>query len=467
MDFATAGTRYSLLSVGDGLVALIPSLMVSIAAGMIVTRVGKGGNESNSVASDMARELVGNSKALLIAVVFALAFAVIPGMPSAVFVGMALSLAVPWYFLRHALLSAEGARDAQAPVAANFHQRVEDIEAPPRIRPLIVQMSAGLSASQRGVLENISRTARNRLLEQYGVSIPKIEFRQGSNSLAHQASIYIHEVPMMGFSLLEGKQLVCQWGDQTDADHKPVFERMDEPLRGSRLYLVKDAETVALSQRGYQFESHESYLVELVVDCLLTHAKAFFSAQELSNWLTSQEALYPDVVKELQRVIPNTRLHEILLRLLSERVSILNFEAIASCLTEWSSRERDLVILSEHVRMALAPQICHAVSHEGVVHGYVISPELEATVRQALRQTATGSYLDLDDETRNALIRHIHESIPYRLASGAMPVLLAPSDCRRYVRRLYDQSITWLQVLSFSEVPPHVSVNVVGEVGGI
>lgn len=512
MDFATAGSRYSLLSVGDGLVALIPSLMVSIAAGMIVTRVGKGDAQSNSVASDMAKEIVGNPRALLIAVVFALAFAAIPGMPGAVFIGMACSLALPWYFLRHSLLTTDSSVEHVLPVAADFQQRVNDVEAPPRIRPLIVQLSGALAPAQKTILENICRTARNRLLEQYGVNVPKLEFRSSAQTTTHHACLYMHEVPMLNFSLREGQHLIRQWGasnptavnetteSQTAANaiatdsvmpaQAPQYgdavqsqapadvsgssdalarfiTRLEEPLRGSVLYLVHREHVADFQAAGYQLETWESYLVESLIDCLLTHAKSIFSAQELSNWLLAQESLYPDVVKELQRVLPNARLHEILLRLLSERVSILNFEAIAACLTEWASRERDLVILSEHVRMALGAQICHSASHAGVVHGYVISPELEATVRQALRQTSSGSYLDLDDETRNALIRHIHATVPFYLASGAMPVLLAPADCRRYVRRLYDQSMSWLQVISFSEVPPHVNVTVVGEVGGV
>lgn len=467
MEFSTAAARYSLLSVGDGLVALIPSLMVSIAAGMIVTRVGKGESSSNSVAADMARELVGNSKALAIAVVFALVFALIPGMPGTVFIGMAFSLALPWYFLRQSVAAADSAPvvDTSLP-AADFRKPVNDLDAPPRIRPLMVMFSSTVTPEYRQILENVCRMARNRMLEQFGVNVPRIEFRQALSAQADDVTLLIHEVPMTGFRY-EGPSMIVRRSEGGSLAVESHVTAIQEVSRGSVLYRVNPGSESLLQEAGYQLESFESYLVEVVIDCLLNNAKAFLSAQELSNWLTSQEALYPDVVKDLQRVIPNARLHEIILRLLGERVSILNFEAIASCLSEWSSRERDLVILTEHVRMVLAAQICHAHAHDGVLHGYLLSPELEGTIRQALRQTATGSYLDIDDETRNRLIRHIHETVPYYLPSGAMPVLLAPADCRRYVRRLFDQSISWLQVVSFSEVPPHVKVNVVGELGGV
>ena len=217
------------------------------------------------------------------------------------------------------------------------------------------------------------------------------------------------------------------------------------------------------SPRWVSSLSLENYLVEILIDLFLSEIKTLFSPQDLVNWLAQQEQRSPDMVKDLQRVLPNARIHEVLVRLLGERVSIRNFDTIASTLIDWAARERDLVILSEHVRIALGAQICHAHAQDGVLHGYVVSPELENVIRQTLRQTATGSYLDIDDERRNQLIQMIYEKVPYYLENGCTPVLFTPGDCRRYMRRVYDQSITWLQVISFSEVPPHVQVNVAGE----
>jgi type III secretion protein V len=185
----------------------------------------------------------------------------------------------------------------------------------------------------------------------------------------------------------------------------------------------------------------------------------FIGVQETRFLLSAMEARFPDLVKEVMRVMPTQKIGEILQRLVSEDISIRNLRAILEALVEWGQKEKDSVLLTEYVRGALKRQISYKYSAgQNMLPAYLLAPQLEETVRAAIRQTAAGSYLALDPAVARKLVESIKKAAGKGAAGAVRPVLLASMDIRRYLRKLIEGELYELQVLSYQELTPEVNI---------
>jgi len=192
---------------------------------------------------------------------------------------------------------------------------------------------------------------------------------------------------------------------------------------------------------------------------LRKYSPDFIGIQETKFLLTAMEARFPDLVKEAMRVMPTQKIGEILQRLVSEDISIRNLRAIMEALVEWGQKEKDSVLLTEYVRGSLKRHISHKYSAgRNMLPAYLLAPKVEETVRAAIRQTSAGSYLALDPAVGKKLVDNIKKAVGKLPSSGPMPVLLASMDIRRYLRKLIEQDLYDLQVISYQELVPEVNI---------
>lgn len=185
----------------------------------------------------------------------------------------------------------------------------------------------------------------------------------------------------------------------------------------------------------------------------------FIGVQETKFLLSAMEERFPDLVKEATRVMPTQKIGEILQRLVSEDISIRDLRTILEALVEWGQKEKDSVLLTEYVRGALKRHISFKYSSgQNMLPAYLLAPNVEETVRSAVRQTSAGSYLALDPNVGKRLVDNLRKTVGVLPSTGPRPVLLASMDIRRYLRKLIEQDLHDLQVISYQELTTEVNI---------
>jgi type III secretion protein V len=183
------------------------------------------------------------------------------------------------------------------------------------------------------------------------------------------------------------------------------------------------------------------------------------SALETRLVITEVESEFPELAKEVQRVLPVHKIAEIFQRLVSEEISIRNIRAVMEALIEWGQKEKDSVLLTEYVRVALKRHISHKYSSgQNILPAYLLAPSVEDTVRGAIRQTSGGSYLALDPSVSRKLLDRIKATVGDVTMASSRPVLLTSMDIRRYMRKMIEQELYELPVLSYQELTAEVNI---------
>ena len=230
-------------------------------------------------------------------------------------------------------------------------------------------------------------------------------------------------------------------------------------LPGVHTVWVTAALRDTLDQAEVRFLDAHQVLTSHLGAVLRKYASEFIGIQETRFLMTKMEARFPELVKETLRVLPVQKIAEILQRLVSEDVSVRNLRSVLESLIEWGQKEKDSVLLTEYVRGTLKRYITHKYAGENnVLPAYVLAPRLEETIRAAVRQTSAGSYLALDPDTMRRLQQQIRQTVGEISERGQKPVLVTSMDVRRYLRKMIEQDLHELPVLSYQELTQEVNV---------
>ena len=195
------------------------------------------------------------------------------------------------------------------------------------------------------------------------------------------------------------------------------------------------------------------------------YAADFVGIQETRFLLGNMEGRFPDLVKEVQRIMPLQKITEILQRLVSEEVSIRNLRLVLEALIEWGQKEKDSVLLAEYVRTALRRYISYKDSSgQNILPAYLFAQSVEDSIRGAIRQTSAGSYLALDPAVSRKLIETIKKTVGDIAAQAQRPVLVTSMDIRRYVRKLIELDLYELPILSYQELTQEITIQPLGRI---
>ena len=420
LPLGQAVQTYSILTIGDGLVAQIPALLSAIAAGLIVTRT-TGEEQDRHLGASIARELRGHPRVPLIGGLLSVLLALVPGFPWPVFLvlGFALLGTSAWRH-RHewppvrALLARAGLHIADSnttsPVAA----------AEPQLGPLpqvCLEVAPQLLEREgREILHGAATRTVERLREEFGAPIP-------------QASLQVDP------TLDPGAYRLSVYGLRIVAGELPPKE----------LSVLESSLAVGLRR----------------------HLAQFAGIQETSNLLNTWSRDYPDLVKEMLRAAAPQRVSEVLRRLLDEGVPIRHLRDVFEAITEVSARERDIAVVTEHVRVALRRYITQRhMGTDGAISALIAHPELEDMLRQAVRSSGQSGQIAVDPQLLQRILTEIRTVRNEIGAAFARVTLLCSMDVRRHVRRITESEFFELPVLSFQELSGDVPVVPVGQVRG-
>lgn len=417
LPLADAVRTYSILTIGDGLVAQIPALLSAIAAGLIVTRT-TGEDREGHLGTSISRDVGSYPRVLMTGGVLAFFLAFVPGFPWPVFVafGFLLVLAAMWRW-RH-----------ESPWVQQLLVRLGRVEAAPThvdapssepdLRPLpavVLEVSADLvELHGRERLGAVAIRTAERLREEYGAPIA---------------------TPVLSVA-----------GD----------------LGGKHFRLTTFGVAVAHA------ELNDGEELEAVLErALRRHLAQFAGIQETSNLLNRWSRDYPDLIKEMLRAAPAQRVSDVLRRLLDEGVPIRQLRDIFEAITEVSSRERDIVMITEQVRVALRRHITQRyVGPDRSISALIAHPELEDALRQALRGAGQSGQVAIDPQLLQRVVADIRAVRDESGGGFARAVLLCSMDIRRHLRKLIEGEFFELPVLSFQELSGDVPVVPLGQVRG-
>lgn len=467
MGFSEALEVYTTLTIGDGLVGQIPALFTSITAGFIVTRVSSEDNSAD-LGNAIGNELSAQPRALMVGAFMLVLFSLVPGFPTLIFIVLAAAVGgAGWLMQRRGELLCTDSPGQQLSVRALSTSPTEASEASKKSSndvmltvPLMIDVDRDIQTMiHPDVLDKALVATRQALMLDLGVPVPVINVRISDDCRKGEYIIRLNEVPY-GSGRLRPQHVLAR-------DTLEGLEMVDIPYVVEEPSFLPRIETVwvdvahleSLRAAGIPYlESAEilSYHVGLIVR---RHAGEFIGIQETKALLKQAEVSFPELVKEALRLVPLQKIAEVLKRLVSEQVSLRNMRAILDTLVQWGQNEKDTVLLTEYVRGALKRQICYQhCAGTTLLPAYILTADVEDTVRKSIRQTSAGSYLALDPRTTQQIVGRIKdaagilESLPYK------PVLLTSIDIRRYVRKLVEVDLYELPVLSYQELTSDISV---------
>jgi len=425
MDAGTAARTYTVLTIGEGLVAQIPALIISTSAGIIVTRVASE-EEGGHLGRDIGLQIMAQPKALAIAAGLLALLAVVPGLPTVPFLTLALILgAVAWKLLRTAAPAAEtiataGAGGASVVRAGAPRAPADEPLLSPLLTPIAVEVSAELGAYLEGFATEVVPRLRERLFAELGLPLPAVRLRVGAG----------------GFALAEGK-FVIRLNEVPLA--RGELARTDWGVAGARL---GDEVLVLLRRYGHEL----------------------FGLEEAQALLDALERTHPALVREVvPKLVSLVLFTDIARRLVEEGISLRNLRDILGALAEWAPHDRDPVALTEHVRGALRRVITHRYAGDGgALAAYLLDPMIEDAIRDSVQKTATGSYLALEPQLSHDIVAAVGRAVGPGSTGGA--VLLTGAEIRRYVRRLIESEHPNLPVLSFQELAPEAQIRPIARI---
>lgn len=465
MGFQQALSVFTLLTIGDGLVAQIPALLICISAGFIVTRVG--GDEGN-LGSSIIKELFSSQKVLFIAGTLVLLLGLLPGFPLPVFFVLAAGL----FALAAWRLRADGAESQRSGSGSGVGQAIGQSGKPDvpggqgqlthngkqvnETVPLLLLVPPAHHAKWQAA--GLERQLRAELHLRAGMQLPPMLLRKHEAG-AHRVMVMINEIPAASMEIV--------------LDHVRVLADSDElaMLDGAIALPGNDGASTRcwmpasmqdqLQAMGMGTRSDEEELHQLVHDALMRNIGELFGIQETKYLLDETEKRFPELLKEVHRHIPVQRVAEVLQRLQREGVSIRNMKIILETLAQWGQREKDVILLVEHVRTGLARYISSQHARNDRIAAVLLAPDTEHLVRSGIRQSQGAAFLNLDPAQAEQLLDRLVIVMEPLLASRPEAVLLVAPDVRRFVKRFVENKLPGLAVLSFSEISDAISLDVV------
>ena len=466
MTAGMAVKTYSILSIGDGLIAQIPALFISICAGMIVTRVQSEEGPSN-VGKDIGNQILAQPKALIIGGVIALGMGLIPGMPTAIFVGLAIPVLTLGFVLMRATRRVVDAKTGLVTEVSALQAAGEKAQKPkndgtdefaPTV-PLMLDVAAHLRSSfDPDALNDELLKIRRALYFDLGVPFPGIQLRFNDALPPDTYNIVLSEVPVSQGKLRAGFLLVRETPQNLDT-LGIEYETDRKFLPDIATLWVRESLADLLSRAGIPSMLPGQVLAYHLAFVLKKYSSDFIGIQETKFLLSAMEARFPDLVKEATRVMPIQKIAEIMQRLVSEDISVRNLRTILESLIEWGQKEKDSVLLTEYVRSTLKRHISHKYSSgQNMLPAYLLAPSVEDAVRGAIRQTSGGSYLALDPNVSKRMLESVKRVVGDLSAAAQKPVLLTSMDIRRYLRKLLEQDLYELPVLSYQELTNEINI---------
>ncbi len=478
MAVGAAAEKYTLLTIGDGLVSQIPSLIISMAAGIITTRVASADpndpDAESSLGAEIGTQILSQPKAIAIAAVMLMLLGAIPGLPMVPF----FALAGVTGTLAYSLIKTRRQKELEA-VRAEFVEPAMELagneksrlpmtvpvllEASPEVTPLVDAEGGGSRFTDELVPQ-----MREWLFGELGVLFPGVRVRGDSAHLeSHSYTLFVNEVPVARGVAMADRVFV---GDNLEQILMLGIEGVRGPHHSADrdgLWLSpEEARQVEQAQGGGAFMQPEEFIVVHLSNVLRRKVDELIGIQDVQNILDlmEQQGFEALVQAVVPRLISVPQLTEIMKLLLAEEISVKNMVAILEALARTGASESDPMVLAEHVRVGLKRYIGFKFSRgRSVVPVYLIDPQIEQQVQAALRKTANGTSLQLAPEASRQIVSAFRDILGAAEAEGP-PIVLTQMNVRPHVKQLLARAHPEAAVLSFQELPSDLQLQPVGRI---
>ncbi len=446
MAISEAAKTFTILTIGDGLVCQMPALLVSTAAGIVVSRAGV----ETDLGKDISQQILLNPKTLGTASGVMLILALVPGLPH-----------VPFFLL--AAASGALAYALTKPVTEEKEDKADTVMQEPsletfmEIEPLTFEIGYGLIPlvdSGKAELLNKIKAIRRQLAHELGFVIPPVHIKDNLQLRPHEYSFL-----MRGIEVGRGEVMMGHYLAVSSAKGEPIEGLpTKEPAFGLPAYWISEKEMEKAQVRGYMVVDPATVIATHLTEMIKAHAWELLTRTEVQNLLDNVTKNYPKLVDELipaqmtlgsvQRVFQN---------LLKERVAINDKVTILETLLDYSASTKDPEILTEYVRQALSRFITKQyVSAAGDMKVMTLDPRFEKELSQAIEASGV-----ISPDMVGKLIRAIENTLRDTL-KGACPVILCSAHVRRFLRKITERLVPSLIILSNAEISPSVKLSITG-----
>jgi type III secretion protein V len=484
MTAGDAAKKYALLTIGDGLVGMIPAILISTSAGIIVTRVG--GEEAGAhLGKDVSSQLVAYPRAIAIAAGMLLVLGLVPGLPKVPFILLGAGAGFGAYLmlkrqkqLESGELPADGeAAEGEEPIKATEPQPKEPINPDselfiPVVTPIVLEVSDALvpfvDSRQDGgkFLFELVPFMRDGLFVELGVRFPGVRARGNPGLPPGAYQIQINEVPVVTGQATLGHILVNDTVDRLRLMNVEGFDAVNPATRQPAAW-VPEHHKEMLESAGLTTWDVPGYIILHLAAVLRRHAREFVGVQEVQTMLDQLEKAFPAIVKEVvPKVVTVLKLTDILGRLVEEEISVRDLRGILQALAEQGQMEADSVMLTEHVRSSLKRYVSHKYARgTNTLVVYLLDPQIEDAIRSSIKRTSAGTHLALEPDIAQEIVQAVKNECGHLPPTAQRPVILTSMDIRRYVRKLLEYEFNPpFSVVSYQELSPELNIQPVARI---
>ncbi|MCL4490683.1 MAG: flagellar biosynthesis protein FlhA [Nitrospirae bacterium] len=457
MPMAEAAKTYTILTIGEGLVAQIPALITSTAAGLVVTRAA---SETN-LGTDMVKQLLGNPKALGTAAGILAFFGMIPGLPHMPFLMLSTIAGTGAYFLSKTAKSEE----RSAPAAVEEAKQPESLESLLPVDPLSLEIGYGLISlvEEGGSLLTRIKAIRKQMVTDMGFIVPPVHIKDNLSLKPTGYSILIKGVEVSSAEVMLNKYLAISPG--TESERIEGIPTKD-PAFGLQAVWIDERDMERAQLAGYTVVDVSSVITTHLTEVIKNYAHEMLGKQDVQKLLDNLSKTHPKVVEDLIPGLLNlSSVQKVLQNLIRERVSIRDLQTILEALSDSAGATKDPEVLTEYVRQAMSRSITKQIQNsDGSISVMVIDPRVERLIIESVQSTPHGSYLSLEPEASDRISENIKKNFEEGILKGYQPVLLCSPAIRRFVKKLAERISSSIMVVSHGEIAPNTKAYSVGTV---
>lgn len=450
MSFGDAAQTYTILTIGDGLVSQIPALLISTAAGIVISRAG---GESD-LGKDITKQIFLSPKTLAATSAIMVMLALVPGLPNIPFFILSVVSGAIAYIVSRP--PKEEVKE-EKPIAVEEEPPIEtfiDIE------PLTFEIGYGLIPlveSERAALLSKIKAMRRQIAAELGFVVPSIHIKDNLQLRPHEYSFLIRGIEVSRGEVMLGYHLAVVSKEAEKIEGIPT----KEPVFGLPAFWIEDREIEKAQEKGYMVVDPATVIATHITELIRTHAWELLTRTEVQAILDKVSRNYPKLVDELiPSMISLGGLQRILQNLLKEKVPINDIVTILETLLDYAPSVKDVEILTEHVRQALSRFITKQyISQDGAMYVVSLDPQFEMMLSRSID---TGGAISPDN--LNRLIRAIEKSVLEEKFKGAQPIILCSQNVRRFLRKIVERFIPSIVIISSAEIAPSIKLYTTGVV---
>jgi flagellar biosynthesis protein FlhA len=465
-DILECMRTFTKLTIGDGLVSQVPALILSLAAGLLVTR----SSSKENLGEEFIQQLTGRSLSLYVVAGFLLLIS-FTGMPVVPLWILAICLgSIAWIMNKNDRTRvAETARKEKA--AASALKKPDKIETLLNVDAMELEVGYQLvqlvdTAKGGDLLERISLIRRQIAIE-FGVVVPPIRIRDNMQLEPNNYVIKLRGNPLATGSVYPGQYLAM---DSGTASGKLMGIETREPAFGLPAWWIPDTARSQAEMMNYTVVEASGVLATHITEVVKTHSAELVTREEVTALIKQLKERSPALVEEVIGAnagqIKAGELQKVLQNLLRERVPIRDLETILEVLGEWAGKTKDSEVLTEAVRHGLARTICSQYKDEkNTIHCVTLDPQLEDTINSYVERNERGAFLTLPPQLARQIAEAVAANVGKLMQQGANGVVLCSPQVRNHVRKLIEPSLPAVAVLSYNEIVKGINVESVGIVG--